>query len=207
MDPVAVAEPAPARPRRQRALVLGAVGLAAVAAVAVPWVASERSAARERSVATAVEACQTITPTADLADTADPMRVIASEVRDDAVLTFVAADAPLDRTALCADEIGAADAQGGVGFGADEPRELPAPGIATLMGTAGTGDQGWSGAWGYAGDDVVALTVTTDAGDDVAATVTDGYWVVWWPSGDAGALTTGTLRTRDGSTGTVDLGV
>ncbi len=194
------------RPRRRRAVLAGAGVLVVAAAVAVPWTISQRSAAREAAVSAAVEACRADQASGDPADDpVGPMRVIASEVRGDAVLTFAAADASPDRAALCQHAVGNEAEGSSVGFSDELPREVPPAGTVSMLGVGGGGASSWAGAWGYAADDVATLTVTTETGDEVEATVTDGYWVAWWEA-DAGAeLTGGTARTHDGRTTAVDL--
>lgn len=175
------------------------------AAVAVPWTISQRSAARAAAASAAVDECRAVQASADPAVPAGPMRVIASEVRGDAVLTFAAADASPDRAVLCEHVIGNEVEGSSVGFSDELPREAPPAGTVSVLGIGGGGANSWTGAWGYAADDVATLTVTTETGDDVEATVTDGYWVAWWEA-DAGAeLTSGTARTHDGRTAAVDL--
>ncbi|MFP3713507.1 hypothetical protein [Puerhibacterium sp. TATVAM-FAB25] len=65
------------------------------------------------------------------------------------------------------------------------------PATAPGPGSAGVSVLGYAGAavdrdhvtvtYGYAGGDVDAVVVARPDGLDVEATVTDGWWVAWWP--------------------------
>ncbi|MEL7976301.1 hypothetical protein AAG589_10590 [Isoptericola sp. F-RaC21] len=208
--PGSTAPAPPARPRRRRAILAAAGVLVLAAAVAVPWTMSQRSAAREAATSAAVEECLAVQTADDPADNtgsaAGQMQVIASEVRGDAVLTLAAAGSSPDRAALCEHDLSGPVSQGGIGFGEVGAAERPGAGEAVWLGIGGGGVNAWTGVWGYAGEDVVAVTVTTDAGTDAKATLADGYWVAWWPSDEGDELAAASARTRDGGTVAVDLG-
>jgi hypothetical protein len=82
---------------------------------------------------------------------------------------------------------------------------LAADGV--LVDTAGShGGTGslYGYAAGFAGTNVTAVTVTPVGGAATTATLQDGTWTAWWPTGAAGdSDATITTTTRDGATHTV----
>jgi len=209
VDPVVTVDVVvPRRPRRWTRAAF-AVAAAAVIAVGVTALLAQPSltarlspAARAAAVDVAVQHCQEADP-----DPADPtpLAPVVSEVRGDTVLTLLGAGAQRDRAVFCAEEVGAQPGTGGIGW-SDVPRGAVAGAALTYEGAGGGGDD-WHATWGYAGRDVAAVTVTTDTGDVLEATVADGYWVAWWPPGTSSVDRPAGVawRTHDGRSATSSL--
>lgn len=217
--------PRPRRPRLRRVLLAAAaVVVTAAGLVAAPralggdpafatWTA-EPSGLSPAEAAHAAEACRDSRAvdggtTADQVSRATP---VVSERRGAWTTVVLAGDAGF--SALCITDSSAPLFGGNIGS-VGTPSTYRAPGArevtATDLGAGTVGGGHWlSLAAGYAGPDVVRVTVPTRDHGPVEATVSGGHFAAWWPGAEledvsrTGGLAV-VLTYADGSTGTATL--
>lgn len=220
----------PDRQRRPRGRTLVALALTAAAAVGVPatigggaafasWTATPTPLSRS-SAAEAAATCQ-----AALGGDSRGGRAVMGEKRGG--WAFVLVDSPAGESAclmsegLIGSSGGAARKNGFFGTFAADPPEAPAvarDGIVESESMGGsvpvsgrlpfTTTDGWF-TWvrGFVGDDVTGVTVDPPVGPDVRATVSQGRFSAWWPSGEPSGSNPGvsgawsyTVTLADGTT-------
>ncbi|WP_418275302.1 hypothetical protein ACNHYB_10565 [Isoptericola jiangsuensis] len=198
----------PVRRHRPAGVWAGAAAVAAVAvAVGVTWASTfgapsayatwtavpTAPAPAER--ATAQELCPTAVPRivsgadGSAAPELVPTAPVLTEVRGDYTYVLQAGDGAVGDCF-----VSAADGDPVVYTSGEADGTVPDPGPGDVV-TMQSGVASWSqtdagegavtSAYGRAGEDVVALTVTLDSGERVEATVDDGWWMVWAPGEDA----------------------
>ena len=196
------------RPRRRRRRLLVPVGLLTAAAVALPTAlgggpafASWAATPVPLPPPTAAAAATTCRSALGIGD--QGMRVVIGERRGG--WTYVLLDGPgKEGACLMPDDFVGANgvAAGRSGFFGSydtDPPEAPIPARDGLIETESTGGavsvpgrlsvgtvDGWF-TWvtGYAGSDVVRITVEPPVGPDVEASLEGGRFAAWWPSGEA----------------------
>ncbi len=78
----------------------------------------------------------------------------------------------------------------------DVPLELQGDEIETFFGGTGSTDEGLFGyLTGRVGDNVKAVRITTP-GQSIDASVIDGHWAAWWPTGSQNRDDPGILQTK-----------
>ncbi len=113
------------------------------------------------------------------------LKPVTSERRGDYTTMLVATGGTVS---LCADWVGAASkdqARGGTLEGMTTGARLD-EGVSVLtLGVPGqvNGSDAVRFAYGMTAPNIKSVVVTTSKGVDVTATVADGYFVAWWPSG------------------------
>ena len=220
LERVIAGEAGPAAPRVWRRLAVGVAVVAAGAAVAVTvpsllpgtagqalasWTASPGSLTGEQVMPQA-RACAGNGRGG--ASTADPADVLLAEQRGLATLLIMEKDSGTIDLCLSAgpgkdEQLASMSLAGG-------PLPAPPAGTVTLetMSSVGTGGLLWTGErWrsnvvGLAGAGVTRVDVRLDSGENLQASVKNGWWAAWWPGpegGEADGMTV-IVHTADGTT-------
>jgi len=137
-----------------------------------------------------------------------PIRPVLAEQRGDYTYVLLTGDGATGECLVTVQAAGATDVVSGDAVLASPP---PAPGprdVTTLqLGTASwsegdTGDGALTSAYGRAGEEIASVTLTLVTGEQVEATVHDGWWAAWAP-GEAALDDTARVTFTDGGTAEV----
>lgn len=131
----------------------------------------------------------------------DGLHLVLAEQRGDFTYVLLADDSgSTTMECLTSEETGMSSGQGvGAVSGSSEPVTL-APDAVSMDGILGSTTAGsYTSVSGRIGSDVTGVVAHTADGRDVTATISEGYWAAWWPSGQEGDVTL-TLTLADGST-------